>query len=155
MFVEFSKMPNTSRVWVYLSDRKMNLQEINEITVKIRDFCNTWMTHDKAVVSSFKIDAWFILIFVDETAYSISGCSIDKSIVLIKSISQQYDIDFFNRSNILFVKNNRTILLSLLKFKNIISSDIIIYNTLIKNKLDFEINWKIPIENTWLGKFIK
>ena len=74
---------------------------------------------------------------------------------MIKSISQQYDIDFFNRSNILFVKNNRTTLLPLLKFKNIISSDIIIYNTLIKNKLDFEINWQIPIEKTWLGKFIK
>ena len=28
MFVEFSKMPNTSRVWVYPSERKFNLQEI-------------------------------------------------------------------------------------------------------------------------------
>ena len=52
---------------------------------------------------------------------------------ILKNYAEKYDIDFFNRSNILFVKNNRTILLPLLKFKNIISSDIIIYNTLIKN----------------------
>ena len=51
MFVDFSKMSSKSRVWVYPSDRKMNIQEVNEITLRIQDFCNTWTTHNKTVVS--------------------------------------------------------------------------------------------------------
>ena len=155
MFVEFSKMPNTSRVWVYPSERKFNLQEINQITFKIEDFCNTWTTHDKPVVSSFKVEEWFILLFVDETEYDISGCSIDKSILLIQSLGAEYNIDFFNRLNILFVENNMTKLLPLLKFKDVVSLDYIVYNTLIKDKSDFLENWKVPVTTTWLNKFIK
>ena len=155
MFVEFSKMPNKSKVWVYPSDRKFNFQEINQITFKIADFCNTWTTHDKPVVSSFKVEEWCILLFVDETEYNISGCSIDKSILLIQSLGLEYNINFFNRLNVLFIENNMTKLLPLLKFKNIISPNLIVYNTLVKDKLDFLENWKVPVKTTWLSKYIK
>ncbi len=147
-------MPNKSKVWVYQSERKINLTEINQISVKIKDFCNSWTTHDKPVNSSFKIDEWFILLFVDETEYNISGCSIDKSILLIQSIGVEYNIDFFNRLNILFVDNNITRLLPLSKFKDVITPDVIVYNTLVKDKLDFLQNWKVPVTTTWLNKFI-
>ena len=155
MFIEFKKMPNKSRVWVYPSERQLNLQEINEITFKIQEFCNTWTSHNRAVISSFKVEEWFILLFIDETEYNISGCAIDKSIALIQSLVEEYNIDFFNRLNILFIENNMTKILPLLKFKDVISRDIIVYNTLVKDKLDFLENWKVPVSKTWLNKFIE
>ena len=155
MFVKFEQLSNQSKVWVYPSERKFNVQEINQITCKMEDFCNTWTTHDRPVFSSFKVEEWFILLFVDETEYDISGCSIDKSILLIRSLGSEYNIDFFNRLNILFIENNMTNILPLFKFKDIISKDVIIYNTLVKDKLDFLENWKVPVTKTWLNKFIK
>ena len=155
MFIEFEKMPNKSRVWVYPSERQLKRQEINEISVKIQTFCNTWTSHNRAVISSFKVEECFILLFIDETEYNISGCAIDKSIALIQSLVEEYNIDFFNRLNILFIENNVTKILPLLKFKDVISRDIIVYNTLVKDKLDFLENWKVPVYKTWLNKFIK
>ena len=93
--------------------------------------------------------------FVNETAHNSSGCSIDKSVLLIKSIAKQYAINFFNHLNILFIENNETKILSLSKFKNIISPDVIVFNILIKTKLDFETKWKIPVKETWLNRFVK
>ena len=155
MLIDFSKMSSKSRVWVYQSDRKISPEEIHTITVQLIDFCNDWTSHGKPVFSSFKLTSWFIIVFIDETEYTTSGCSIDKSVLFIKAICKQYAIDFFNRFRIVFIDNNKTKTLPLSKFKNIISPDIIIYNTLIKTKLDFETEWKLPVKETWLNKFIK
>ena len=122
---------------------------------KLIDFCNDWTSHGKHVFSSFQVNSWFIIFFINETETNSSGCSIDKSVLLIKSISKQHGIDFFNRWNIVFIENNETKILPLSKFKNIISSDIIVFNTLIKTKLDFENKWKVPVKETWLNKFVK
>ena len=77
MFVDLSKISSTAKVWVYLSDRKMNTQEFSEITLQLQDFCNTWTTHDKTVVSSFKKNNRSDLLFVDEKIYDKSVCTID------------------------------------------------------------------------------
>ena len=63
MLIDFSKMPNNSRVWVYQSDRKISPEEINTITVQLIDFCNDWTSHGKPVFSSFKLNSWFIIFF--------------------------------------------------------------------------------------------
>ena len=108
MLIDFSRMPNNSRVWVYQSDRKISSKEIQKITIDLIDFCNDWTSHGKHVFSSFQVNSWFIIFFINETETNSSGCSIDKSVLLIKSISKQYGIDFFNRWNIVFIENNET-----------------------------------------------
>jgi len=143
-------MSNLSKVWVYQSDREIHLKEINSIQSQLIHFCNNWTTHGKKVNSSFKIDNWFVCILVDESETKMSGCSIDQSIHLIKDIGKNYNIDFFNRTNIAFIDNGITQILPLSRFKAIMHDEIIIYDNTISTKQELESSWKIPIGQSWL-----
>ena len=128
-----------SIIWPTPNNRlSLRLEQINAINNRLRNFCNNWNTHGKPVSSSFKLYNWFICLFINEDKYATSGCSIDTSVSLIKSIGKQHEIDFFNRKNVLFLENKTTKILPLSEFKLIIKSDIIIYNNMVKNKFEFE-----------------
>ena len=154
MYIPYSKIGNNARIWIYQSDRKLNSDEQEDIAVQLIELCNSWKAHGDPLACSFQLHDWFICLFVDENKFSASGCSIDSSVAIIKSIGQQYNIDFFNRLNIAFWENNDTKVLSIKDFKSRIDSNMIVYNNLVKTKAEYESQWKIDINNSWLSKFI-
>ena len=154
MFIPYSNLSDQSRVWIYQSERLISSREKIDLQQKLIDFCNTWTSHGHVLQCSFKIYDWFICIFVDSKSYP-SGCAIDKSIRFMKQISQLLSINFFNRQNVIFVQDGDTKILSLEAFKLIIEPDLIIYNSMVKTKADFELNWKIPLKDSWLSIFLK
>ena len=83
-----------------------------------------------------------------------SGCSIDSSVAVIKSIAKQYQIDFFDRMNIAYLEGENTKVLPLPKFKQILSSETLVFNNLVNTKADYESQWKISISDSWLAKYI-
>jgi hypothetical protein len=94
-------------------------------------------------------------LFVDESKFNASGCSIDSSVAVIKSIANKYNIDFFNRLNIAFLEEEETKVLPLNDFKRCVSSEMIVYNNLVKTKGEFEENWKVSIKDSWLSKYLE
>ena len=152
MFIPYSNISDNSKVWIYQSDREISIQEINEINQQLKSFCDQWTSHGKPVKSSFKLFGWFLCFFVDELTHITSGCSIDSSVTLIKSIQNQYKIDFFKRTNIAFLYNNKTRVVSFLEFKKYLHLNILVYNNLVKTKDEFEKNWLIPLKDSWLNK---
>ena len=73
---------------------------------------------------------------------------------LIKSIGARFNIDFFNRHNIVYIDNLKAKLLTIDNFKSLIHPDIIIYNNLVQTKSDFENKWKIPVKESWLNRYV-
>ena len=149
MFIPYTEISDKSRLWIYQSNRKINSTERHEINNHLIDFCINWETHGKSVLGSFQIYDWFICLFVDEDSHVISGCSIDKSVTFIKSIGKKYQIDFFNRNNIIFIEGEVTKILPLSEFKFIMKPDFIIHNNMIQNKEDFQYKWKVHVKNSW------
>ena len=53
---------------------------------------------NKPLKGSFKIlDGYFIIIALDESYTSASGCSIDKCMNFIKSLESVYDVDLLDK----------------------------------------------------------
>lgn len=155
MFIPYSNVDKNARIWIYQSDRKLNSEELDDIKIQLTDLCEKWNAHGEPLACSFQLHEWFISLFVDETKFNATGCSIDSSVDVIKSISSQYNIDFFNRLNIVFIEDDETKVLPLNDFKRCISSEMIVYNNLVKTKGEFEKNWKITIKDSWLAKYLK
>ena len=157
MFVPYSKIPLSSKIWIYQSDRELSLMEVDEIKNSVYVFCQSWTTHGQPIYASYKVNNWFICLFVNEEKTTISGCSIDKSIQLIKYFSDIYSIDFFNRSNILLKIKETTKLVPLSELKQNISSytNAMIYNNLVKTKAEFEKKMIQSIEESWLNRYLK
>jgi len=155
MFIPYSNVDKNARIWIYQSDRKLNFEELDDIKIQLTDLCEKWNAHGEPLACSFQLHEWFICLFVDETKFNASGCSIDSSVAVIKSIASKYNIDFFNRLNIAFTEDDETKVLPLNDFKSCISSEMIVYNNLVQTKGEFEKNWKITIKDSWLAKYLE
>lgn len=155
MFKPFNQISNNSRVWIYQSDRMFTSQEKSIIEKYLFDLCQNWNTHGKPVESSFLVKDWFICLFVNESFNNASGCSIDSSVSTIKKIEKQFKLDLFNRLNIAYIDNHdNTKVVSLSEFKNVVTKDMKVFNNLVQTKYDLEKNWIIPIEKSWLFKYL-
>ena len=154
MYIPYDQISADARVWIYQSNRAFDSDEKADIEKQLIDLCNNWNTHGTALHCSFQIHDWFICLFVDESMQDASGCSIDSSVAVIKSIAKQYQIDFFDRMNIAYLEGENTQVLPLPKFKQILSSETLVFNNLVKTKAEYESQWKIPISDSWLAKYI-
>ncbi len=94
----FPELPSDARVWIYCSDRVLDVEESKTITDKLASFIHRWSTHGSAMKASSGIllDR-FIVIAADEQRLAASGCSIDSSVRFIKELGAQFNINFFDR----------------------------------------------------------
>jgi hypothetical protein len=147
-----------SRVWVYQSSRLFSLSESLEIEQLLQDFSAQWQSHGASVKAYGNLFfGQFVVLMADETAAGVSGCSTDSSVRFIKSLEQQFAVDFFNRNNLAFVVKDKIQLLPLNQlsyaFQNgFINPDTLYFNNLVQNKKELESSWLLPVKDSWLAK---
>lgn len=90
------------RTWVFVANRKMNEEEVLRINDELQRFVSNWKTHGTPIdASGFCFEQAAIVIAANEAEVQASGCSIDKINQLVRSLGSTFDIDFFNRFNVL------------------------------------------------------
>lgn len=104
----FPQLPDTSRVWLYVSDRPFDATESNYIQDALSDFTqNKWATHGtKLMASGSVLMNQLVVLAVDEEVMNASGCSIDSSVRLMKQLGIELKVDFFNRLFVLISKES-------------------------------------------------
>lgn len=154
-----SNLSKSSRIWIYQSDKIFDQKIENEITEILNQFNKNWNAHHQKLQSDFLIKYHaFLILIVDESAVSASGCSIDSSVKIIKEIESKFDINFFNRSIVAYKKDDEIVLDNLESFQNkidngIVNFDTVVFNNLINTLEDLETNWEVPISNSWHKRF--
>ena len=155
MFVEFDKMPDTSRIWIYQSNREFSSEEVNVITLNAKNFIENWTRHGDDLKGSFTmVYNRFVVIAVDENFANVSGCSIDASVRFIQQIQSELNVDLLNKLHIAFKTNDDVNSVSLNDFRLFIASDkitqnTIVFNNLVNTKADFESKWEVPAKESW------
>lgn len=162
MFLPFEKMPSYSRLWIYQSDRELTDSEVVEITNVLTDFINNWQAHGNSLVSSFEIRYnRFLILAVNEELTKATGCSIDKSVELMKAIEGKFKISLFDRTKVAYLDTEDKIMItSLSKIKELvheqkITSDTIIFDNLVQIKEQLDSQWKNQASNTWLKRYFQ
>ncbi len=159
MFIPFEELDHQARVWVYQANRAFTAEEEKLVANTLHSFCQQWSAHGNALKTSFKIEEHqFIILAVDESTAGASGCSIDGSVRMLKEIQQHIGVDLFGRTQIPFFKDT-VALYNLSDLKAAVSAGLIngttlTFNTTIQTKADFLKNWKIPVEKSWLVKYL-
>ena len=155
MFVEFQKMPGSSRIWIYQSNREFSGEEVNVITLNTKNFIDNWTRHGDDLKGSFTIVYnRFVVIAVDENFANVSGCSIDASVRFIKQLQSELNVALLNKLNIAFKTNDDVNSVSLNDFRSFIANDkitqdTIVFNNLVDTKADFESKWEVPAKESW------
>jgi hypothetical protein len=149
----FTQLASDSRVWVYQSNRPFSENEKGQLTEAFKVFIDSWAAHgSKLVADATIIGDYFVVLAVDEKTAMASGCSIDSSVKFIKTIGQQFNIDFFNRLKLVVQKENET---KMIAFSDLGQyEDWKIYNTLV-NTIDLlNTSFLIPVNGSELFKMV-
>jgi hypothetical protein len=152
---------DNSKVWVYQSDRKLNSKEVTHLKEQVQNFVQNWISHNNQLKAfgDIYLDQ-IIILMVDESNASASGCSIDTSVAFIKQMGHKYDIDFFNRWNFLILNSQQNVqLISKDELQDLfqkgrIDLDTLFVDSLVKTLAEFKIGFIKPLRDSWHKNFL-
>jgi hypothetical protein len=134
-------------VWVYTANRELSVSEQDAITAKLEPFISGWAAHGHGLLGkSIIIKNRFVILAVDESNATASGCSIDTSVRFIKELGQELNIDFFDRLKLYIEKDNRFNRVALSELHQYGDWDV--YNPMISTLKELRENWKIPVNSS-------
>jgi len=147
-----------SKVWVYQSDRPFSSKEESSISEIINNFINQWEAHGSKLASKAEIRySRFIILMVDEEHAGATGCSIDKSVNLMRQIEDRFELNLLNRFNIAYRDENRISSRNRDEFEALITEGKVTENTIVFNNLvqtveELDTKWEVPFKNSWHAK---
>ncbi len=148
---------DSSRVWVYQSNRAFTNSETIQIESLLKDFVENWKSHSEDVKGFANVFfGQFIIFMADETLTGVGGCSTDSSVRLIKNIEKDFGVDMFNRLLLAFLINERIQILPLSEInisldKKLITKDTLFFNNTILTKKELMNEWIVPVKESWLA----
>jgi len=160
MFVEYSTISDTAKVWVYPSSRKFYPNEIEEVTQKIQSFIQNWKAGDEDFTASFQfLYDRFIVLIADDEKSELQNVDIDASVAFILKLQEEYNVQLLDKMNVCFKQGKYVQYKELKDFKKLlknkaVTGKTIIFDNLVVNNYDFKNFWEIPIEDSWYNRFL-
>ncbi|MGE0770271.1 MAG: hypothetical protein AB7K37_01065 [Cyclobacteriaceae bacterium] len=160
MLTSFDQLPDDARVWIYQMDRELTPSEQEVVSSVIKKFCESWQVHGQNIRTSFKLEYnHFLILAVDESQVSASGCSIDSSVHALKALQANLGIDFFDRKKTAFLRDGKIELISLQRVKEklkagVMNAQTITFNNMVTSKGELADKWKIAIKDSWLARHL-
>jgi len=118
-------------------------------------FVKNWAAHGLPLTASYVLEQGrFLLFAVDEQASGVTGCSIDASVSVVKELCAQFNVDFFDRMAIAWMKENALEITPMHEFwamrkANLITDSTLVFDNLVKTKGDLVSGWLVPFAQSW------
>ncbi|MBR9854806.1 MAG: ABC transporter ATPase [Algicola sp.] len=160
MLVDFNELPDHSRIWIYQANRSFTDAELTELENSVVDFLKEWTAHGSHLHAGFEIKyKRFLVIGLDQTNASASGCSIDASVHFIQSLEKKYNVELLDRMNVSFKQGEYIAYKPLKDFKKLakaksVSANTIVFNNLVATKQEYLENWEVPASESWHSRFV-
>jgi hypothetical protein len=148
---------DNARVWIYQSSRAFVEKEEKEINEQLEQFYTQWQSHGDVVKGWAKLlFKQFIVVMADETDTTVSGCSTDSSVRIVRSIERQYEVNMFDRMMLTFLVKGKAEMLPMGQVqyaidKGFVNSETLMFNNVAGSKKEILENWLVPIGKTWLA----
>lgn len=159
--MKFDTMPAHARVWIYMADRIFSDAEEQELHSRFEKFTEQWTAHNNQLKASMDLlHKRFVVVMVDESFNGVSGCGIDKSVNFLKTLAEEYKVDFFNRLLVAYQKEDQIRVVNQHFIPNLllqgdINENTPVFNNTVQTKEQFDTLWLTPLKNTWLSRYLK
>lgn len=160
MLVDFNELPDSSRIWIYPSNRNFTEVELPELRSRIAAFLEEWTAHGQNLKAGFEVNYnRFIVFGLDQEVASASGCSIDASVRFIQSLQEIYTVDLLDKMNVTFRQGQFFAHKDLKDFKKLVklksvSPDTTVFNNLVNTKDEYLEFWEVPLKESWHARFL-
>ena len=159
MLVPFETLPEESRIWVYQSNRPFSEEEIQDIAKDLEAFLTQWTAHGSDLRAGYELPYnRFIVIGLDQSSASASGCSIDASVHFVQALESKFEVTLLDRMNVTYKQGEYLAYKSLEDFRKMakarsVTDQTIVFNNLVANKQDYTENWEVPASESWHSRF--
>lgn len=148
------------KIWIYIISKELNSEQLMELKERCLDFTSNWTAHDMSLDASYELYKNRLLIFkVNEDKYGASGCSIDKQLRFVKELETIFSVELLNRLLVAYEIEDEIYItkqshISELLSKKVLDENTIIFNNTITKSSELKDNWKLPLKQTWLSKYL-
>lgn len=161
MFVPFSKLSDTSKVWIYQASRTLDEAECAAIREELVQFVEAWTAHQMSLHAYGDIyHNRFLVLMADESDHAASGCSIDRSVHFLQDLEQRYRVSLFDRTDVAWTGPDGIIYtaplgnLKAMVEEHTIDEGTLVFDNLVSTKKQFETAWMKPLSMSWHHRFI-
>ena len=143
------------RIWIYQADRQLTAADKTKVMDKLALFTAEWKAHGRPLAAKAEVrHDRFIILMVDDAIAPPTGCSIDKSVYLLKEIEQETGLNLFDRLQMAYRKGDKIAVAPRDEFERLIVSgevtgDTIVFNNLITSYPELETHWEVPLKDSW------
>lgn len=159
MLLPFSELRDEARIVIFQSDQLLSGNAQKQIEESLESFLSTWDSHGKPLNVSYKIffDR-FIIIGIDESNTTASGCAIDRLTGLIRSLENEFELSLLEKNRIALEANGEIQVKDFQILKKeirngMIPPETLVFNNSLTSLKEFKNHWRNPVENTWLSKY--
>ena len=154
-----SSLSDSARVWFYFVPNDLSDAQLNKFEHDRLNFLASWNTHGKSNQAEIMFfEKKLIMVIAQNQNESISGCSIDKSVAWIKSLSLEWGMDLLDRNWVLYEDmHHQTILCRLNQFwakrkAKEVTDQTLLFDTTCQTLHEVRERWKVPFHQSWHSK---
>lgn len=143
------------RIWIYQADRELTDSEEQHILSRLEEFTGQWRAHGKQLAATAEVrHRRFVILMVDDSVAPPTGCSIDKSVHLLKEIEQEIGLNLFDRMQVAYKDGEAVKVASRDEFAAQLASgdltaDTIVFNNLVASYPELADKWEVPVKDSW------
>ena len=156
MYEKFSQMPDSTRLWPYALDRKLDSAQVQRVDEIMSAFLPEWNSHGASVIGAYELIESRFLLIAGYCVEGIGGCSTDASVNVVQEIERATGVNAFDRSLVFFRDGgNKAVAVSRSDFKELvrqrhISPDTLVFDTTIQSLGDLRKGrFETPFEKSW------
>ena len=155
MLVDFDRISDDSRLWVYGSETKLTSEQKEYILQKIEDYLKDWEYHKKPLTAAVTIlKDHFIIVALDSLEYGVGGCSIDSLQRILQELEKELNISLLNRLNVFCRIDDKIHCIPTTKLSENANKETLFYDLTIQKKSELS-NWLKRIEDGWCATIIQ
>jgi len=158
--MDLLSFPDNARIWIYAADREIQDDKVTAIHNRIVDFTREWSSHQQALkATGGLLHNYFVVFVVDDGHNKPGGCSIDSSVRFVKSLGEELNVDFFNRTVFYYLDNETVKVISKEDLPEAldegrINESTLFFDTLVQTKVNFQKHWLKTLKKSWHSKLI-
>ncbi len=148
-----------NKIWAYIIGRELTESELDQLSKDGKHFVKQWTAHEQPLEADFTVfEKRIVLVSVNEQVHNASGCSIDKLLRFIKESEQKYNTELLNRMLVALRNEDKLMVVSSAKIKELIeqkkiNENTLVFNTSLSNDTELA-SWEQPLQQTWLKKHL-
>lgn len=155
--VNFSELPDSSRVWVFASDRQLGDDEARTLLDEVDAFLDQWKAHGAPLRNAREWrDRQFLVIGVDPTFEQASGCSIDGLFRALQQLGARFGTSLVSGGRV-FYRDERGSprLAPRPQVKSLIGPDTPVFDTSLTSAGDYRARFERPAAQSWVSAMIQ